>query len=90
MFDDIPLRELSHAARDEARRMRRLRVLVDLTSAILRQQDPLTEEEARALIAATRASVLTLFPGSEHTFNLILAPRFERILQERGVVSGPE
>lgn len=90
MFEDIPLREVPEGSRvraraDENRRMRRLRILVDLTAAVLRQQAPLTEAEARSLIAATRASVLVLFPGSEHTFDLILAPRFERILRERGI-----
>ena len=91
MFDDISLRELAEsqharAKADEARRIRRLRMTVDLTTAVLRQQNPLTEAEARSLIAATRRSVLLLFPGSEHTFDLILAPRFERILRERGIV----
>ncbi len=88
MFSDISLRELpgsdlGRAKADEARRMRRLRATADLTAAILRQQTPLTEEEARSLIAATRRSVLELFPGSECTFDLILKPRFERILRER-------
>ena len=90
MFEDIPLREVYErsgvrARADENRRMRRLRVLVDLTAAVLRQQAPLTEAEARSLIAATRTSVLVLFPGSEHAFDLILVPRFERILRERGI-----
>lgn len=94
MFDDISLRDLAaspHAdsKADEGRRIRRLRVAVDLTAAVLRQQSPLTEEEARSLIAAARRSVLVLFPGSEHTFDLILAPRFERILRERGIVDDP-
>ena len=89
MLDDVALRTLPeervHRERiDEDQRIRRLRATVDLTAAILCQQ-PLSAAEARALIAATRRTVLALFPGSEGTFDLILAPRFERILRDRGI-----
>lgn len=66
----------------EQRKMRLLRTIVDLTSAILRQGN-LSVPEAIELIKATRKSVLQLFPGKEDVYDLIYRPRFERIIHER-------
>jgi len=52
---------------DENKRMRRLRVIVDLTAGVL-AQERLTVDEALDLINATRRTVLRLFPGKEETF----------------------
>ncbi len=67
---------------EERRKMRRLRVIVDLTAAILQQGDH-TPAEALALVEATKRSVLHLFPDKEETFELIYRPRFERIIRDR-------
>jgi len=67
---------------EELRRARLLRPLTDTTAATLRQAD-LDRAGADALVAATRRRALRLFPGREDTFDLILAPRFARIVQER-------
>lgn len=68
---------------EEQRRARRMRFLVDLTTSTLYQDSRMTLEEARELIRKTRQAVLRLFPGKEQTFDLLLLPRFERILYER-------
>ena len=67
---------------DENKRMRRLRVIVDLTAGVL-AQERLTVDEALDLINATKRTVLRLFPGKEETFDLIYGHRFARILRER-------
>ncbi len=67
---------------EEQRKMRLLRIIVDLTAAVLRQGN-LTTPEAIDLIQATRKRVLELFPGKEDAYDLIYRPRFERIIQER-------
>jgi hypothetical protein len=67
---------------DEARRMRRLRLLVDLTTAVLRHR-PLTRSEAQAAVAALREQVLHLFPDKGDVFDLIYRPRFCRLIDER-------
>lgn len=67
-------------------KMRKLRRIVDLTSAILYQQ-PLDLESAHDLIEAARKSVLQLFPDSEEQFDLIYRTRFYRILRERSILS---
>lgn len=68
---------------EEERRIRWLRVQVDLTRAILYQDPELDLETAREMVVALRGRVLERFPGKEDTFDLVLLPRFERILRER-------
>lgn len=76
------------AVADERQRVRRLRASVDLACAVLRQGH-LTRAEAEELVAATRHRALELFPGKGHVFDLVLAPRLERILDEVLPVAPP-
>ena len=66
---------------DEAHRRRQLRMVVDLTCNLI-MQGRLGHEEAEALVAAARRRVLELFPDKESTYELILAPRFARLVRE--------
>lgn len=61
--------------------MRRLRVSVDLACAVLRQGRH-TRAEAEELVAAVRQRALDLFPDKGHVFDLVLAPRLQRIMDE--------
>jgi hypothetical protein len=70
------------ALREEQRKMRLLKTLIDLTTAVLYQSN-LSVFEAIQLIHNTKKAVLKLFPDKEETYNLIYKPRFERILNER-------
>ncbi len=67
---------------EENRKIRMLRVVVDLTSATLAQGE-MSAIEAMQLIEAARRFALNLFPGKEDVFDLIYRPRFERILKDR-------
>jgi hypothetical protein len=69
------------AIADEQRRADVLRRTVDVACALLRQAR-LSRAEGEALVAATRRRALALFPGKEDVFDLVLAPRFARILDE--------
>ena len=69
------------ATAEEQRRADRLRRAVDVASAVLRQ-GRLTRAEGEAVVALTREQVLGLFPGKGDVFDLVLAPRFARILDE--------
>jgi hypothetical protein len=69
------------ALADEQRRLRELRMAVDLAANVI-AQGHLPRVEAEALVAATRRHTLTLFPDKARTFDLILAPRFARLLDE--------
>ena len=68
--------------REEQLKMRKLRVIVDLTAGVLRNGG-LDMVEMLELTRATRALVLKLFPGKEETYDLIYKPRFDRIIKER-------
>jgi hypothetical protein len=71
----------TEALADETRRAEALRRTVDVACALLRQAR-LPRDEAESVVAFTRARVLELFPGKEDVFELVLAPRFARILDE--------
>jgi len=61
--------------------MLRLRLRADLTVYRLRFQ-PMSREEALTLIERTRSEIVELFPGKGDVFDLVLRPRFLRIITE--------
>jgi hypothetical protein len=69
------------AMAEEQRRADRLRRTVDVACAVLRQ-GRLTRAEGEAVVALAREQVLGLFPGKGDVFDLVLAPRFARVLDE--------
>ncbi len=68
--------------REENRRIRYLRFLVDF-SILSIQQDELLFEEAQEVVENVRRAACSLFPGKEETFELIYRPRFNRVIRER-------
>jgi len=64
---------------DESRRIRRLRILDQLTLESIAAGD-LTPEEASGMIAATRRVALEMFPGKERAFDLLYRPKFQRVM----------
>jgi hypothetical protein len=68
--------------REENRKIRYLRFLVDF-SILSIQQDDLSPEEALELVENVNRAACSLFPGKEGTFELIYRPRFHRVIQER-------
>ncbi len=82
--DDKPAasRGAADELREEERKIREMRCLVDITSAVIAQGN-ISVLEACSLIRLTRRQVLQLFPEKEKVFDLIHRPRFARIVQER-------
>ncbi len=68
--------------REENRRIRFLRFMVDL-SLLSIQQDELSLEEAEKVVEDVKKAACSLFPGKDETFELIYRPRFQRAIQER-------
>ncbi|MGH9747328.1 MAG: hypothetical protein ACRD59_14625 [Candidatus Acidiferrales bacterium] len=64
---------------DESRRIRRLRILVQLTIESIAAGD-LTPEEAAGMVAATKRVALEMFPGKERAFDLLYRPKFQRVM----------
>jgi hypothetical protein len=67
---------------EENRKVRRLQLVVDLVTSVLRQSD-ISVAEAAELAAATRRFTLVLFPANAQTYDLIYKPRFRRLLTEK-------
>ena len=68
--------------KEENRKVRYLRLLVDL-SILSIQQDDLFIEEALERVEDVKRAACSFFPGKEEAFELIYRPRFKRIIEER-------
>ena len=68
---------------DEQKRLRRLRIIVDLAASVLSQEPELTPERGFVMIARVESAIEALFPGSHAQFDLLVRPRLVRILDER-------
>jgi hypothetical protein len=68
--------------KEENKRIRFLRFLVDLSLQEIHQEN-LSLEEMLRIVEDVKRAACTLFPGKEETFELIYRPRFDRVIQER-------
>jgi len=68
--------------KEENRKIRFLRFLVDFTLLSI-QQDDLSREQALQRIEDVRQVACRFFPEKEETFDLIYRPRFLRVIEER-------
>jgi hypothetical protein len=68
--------------REENRKIRYLRFLVDFSVLSIQQED-LSLEEALERVEDVKRAACGLFPGKEEVFELIYRPRFNRVLEER-------
>ena len=67
---------------EEEKKLRRLRILVDLVSTLISRPET-SILEAYGLIHYARNEALRMFPGKEFVFDLLYRSRFRRILQEK-------
>lgn len=68
--------------REENRKIRELRFVVDLAMNII-MQTPVTIIEASQLVEGVKRVASNLFPGKEELFELIYRPRFQRAIAEK-------
>jgi hypothetical protein len=68
---------------DEARRLRRLQVMMSMVMSVISQDPNLTVEEAAEITANARRAALNLFPDKELAYDLIYRPRLQRLMNER-------
>jgi len=76
------MREEDSQIKEENRRIRYLRFLVDFSILSIQRED-LSLEEASGLVEDVRRAACGLFPGKEEVFELIYRPRFNRVIKER-------
>jgi hypothetical protein len=77
----------SESLKDEEKRLRRLRFIVNLAQGVLMQAD-LTLREAFTIMEDTKKAALALFPDKGDVYDLVYAPRLRRIVRERFVIPG--
>jgi hypothetical protein len=68
---------------DEARRIRRLQLMMGMVSSVISQDPSLTVEEASELAAGAKRAALAMFPDKELAYDLLYKPRLQRIMLER-------
>ncbi len=67
---------------EEEKKLRRLRFIVDFALEYIRTQN-ITHDEAITVVEGVKRHALKLFPGKEEAFDIIYAPRFKRLLNEK-------
>jgi hypothetical protein len=70
-------------AQEEARKIRRLQVMISMVMSVISQDPDLTIEEASELSANARRAALAMFPGKELAFDILYKPRLQRLMKER-------
>jgi hypothetical protein len=68
---------------DEARRIRRLQIMMSMVMSVISQDPNLTLEEASEMAANARRAALSMFPDKELAYDLIYRPRLRRLMNER-------
>jgi hypothetical protein len=68
---------------EEARKIRRLQIMMSMVISVISQDPNMTLEEASEMAADARQAALAMFPGKELAYDLIYRPRLQRIMNER-------
>ncbi len=68
---------------EEARKIRRLQLMMSMVMSVISQDPNLTVEEASEMAANTKRAALAMFPDKELAYDLIYKPRLQRLLNER-------
>jgi hypothetical protein len=68
---------------DEAKKIRRLQMMMHMVMSVIGQDTTLTVDEAAELAGNSKRAALAMFPDKEHVFDLIYRPRLQRLMRER-------
>jgi type II secretory pathway component PulL len=66
---------------DESRRIRHLRIIVNLSLSLIAQGE-MRYEEAQELAASAKRLAEDLFPDKGHVFELLYRPQFRRMIND--------
>ena len=67
----------------ERRRLRRIRMIVELTHNLISSDMTVSHREAQCLVQCARKAILDLHPHFEGRFERVIRPHFERVLAQR-------
>ena len=68
---------------DEARKIRRLQIMMSMVMSVISQDPDLTLEEASEMAANARRAALVMFPDKALAFDILYKPRLQRLMNER-------
>jgi hypothetical protein len=66
---------------DESRRIRHLRIVVNLSLTLI-AQGGMPYEDAQEMVASAKRLAEDLFPGKGHVFELLYRPQFRRLIND--------
>jgi hypothetical protein len=73
----------SSEIQEEARKIRRLQVMISMVMSVISQDSSLTLEEASELVAGAKRAALAMFPDKEFAYDILYKPRLQRLMNER-------
>jgi hypothetical protein len=73
----------SNDTQDEARKIRRLQLMISMVTSVIAQDPNLTYDEAAELVANAKRAALAMFPDKELAFDILYKPRLQRLMRER-------
>ena len=68
---------------EEARKIRRLQLMISMVMSVISQDPSLTVEEAAELVAGAKRAALAMFPDKELAYDILYKPRLRRLMNER-------
>jgi hypothetical protein len=68
---------------EEARKIRRLQMMMSMVMSVISQDPDLTVEEASEMAANARRAALVMFPDKALAYDLLYKPRLQRLMNER-------
>lgn len=68
---------------DEAKKIRRLQMMISMVMSVIGQDPNLTLEEASELAAGAKRAALAMFPDKELAYDILYKPRLQRLMNER-------
>jgi hypothetical protein len=68
---------------EEARKIRRLQLMISMVMSVISQDPDLTVEEASEMAANAKRAALAMFPDKEFTYDILYKPRLQRLISER-------
>jgi len=81
--ETFSLAEEAREGEEEAKKIRRLQLMMSMVMSVIGQDPSLTVEEASELAAGAKRAALAMFPDKELAFDLLYKPRLQRLMKER-------
>ena len=73
----------SGEVQEEARKIRRLQIMISMVMSVISQDPNLTVEEASEMVAGAKRAALAMFPDKELAYDILYKPRLQRLMNER-------